>query len=102
MIPESVTEISSLAFSMCTGLTRVEIPGTVSVYGYAIFSRCSSLTELVFFGDAPDYDFANAISGVFRDMHDDFKIFYDPGKKGWCTPSWYGYPAFPLEAGEDR
>jgi hypothetical protein len=51
------------------------------------------LKEAKFLGDAPEY-FGN---GVFENCDDDFKILYYPGKTGWTTPSWRGYPCYPIE-----
>ena len=41
----SVTEIASMAFSGCTGLTSVSIPGSVATVGMRAFASCSALTS---------------------------------------------------------
>lgn len=41
----SVTEIDRMAFSNCTGLTSVSIPGSVTTIGMRAFAGCSSLTS---------------------------------------------------------
>jgi len=46
VIPSSVTEIGSFAFSGCTGLTSVDIPNSVNKIGYAAFEDCTGLTAL--------------------------------------------------------
>ena len=46
VIPNSVTAISSNAFSECIGLTSIIIPNSVKSIEYAAFSNCSSLTSV--------------------------------------------------------
>ena len=47
MIPDSVTEICSGAFSGCTGLTSIVIPDSVTYIGAYAFSGCTGLTSIV-------------------------------------------------------
>ena len=42
----NVTEISSQAFSNCTGLTSVSVPGSVTTIGMRAFAGCSALTSV--------------------------------------------------------
>ena len=49
-IPDSVTNIGNRAFYQCTGLTSVTIPDSVEIIGYRAFSDCRSLTSI----DIPD------------------------------------------------
>ena len=44
----TVTEIGSMAFSGCTGLTSVEVPGSVATVGMRAFAGCSALTSVRF------------------------------------------------------
>lgn len=46
VIPNSVTSLSDLAFSYCTGLTSISIPNGVKTIGYGSFSYCTSLTSV--------------------------------------------------------
>jgi len=46
VIPNSVTSISSYAFSGCSGLTSTTIPNSVTSIGYGAFSNCSGLTSV--------------------------------------------------------
>lgn len=46
VIPNSVTSISSGAFSGCSGLTSVTIPNSVTSIGNEAFSGCSGLTSV--------------------------------------------------------
>lgn len=41
----NVTEIGSQAFSSCTGLTSVSVPGSVATIGMRAFAGCSTLTS---------------------------------------------------------
>ena len=45
-IPDSVTYIGDYAFSGCSGLTNVTIPDSVTKIGYSAFSGCSGLTSM--------------------------------------------------------
>ena len=61
VIPNSVTSISGMAFSGCSGLTSVTIPNSVTSIGWATFSNCSGLTSVAipnsvtFIGDRAFY-----------------------------------------------
>ncbi len=46
-IPNSVTSIGSLAFGYCSGLTSVTIPNSVTSIGSDAFSNCSGLTSII-------------------------------------------------------
>ncbi len=45
-IPEGVTKIGGLAFSVCQNLTSVSIPESVKEIEYGAFNHCSSLTNI--------------------------------------------------------
>jgi len=45
-IPNSVTSIGSSAFSGCTGLTSITIPNSVTSIGVGAFYNCSNLTSI--------------------------------------------------------
>ena len=45
-IPNSVTSIGSNAFSSCSGLTSINIPSSVTSIGYGTFAGCSGLTSI--------------------------------------------------------
>lgn len=45
-IPESVTKIGEGAFSGCDGLTEVTIPGSVQTIRAGVFSKCKNLTRV--------------------------------------------------------
>ena len=56
VIPEKITvdsitfyveEISSSAFSDCTGMTSIQFPKTIKKIGSAAFKNCTSLSEVV-------------------------------------------------------
>lgn len=46
VIPESVTDIESNAFSGCPNLTSVTIPSSLKTIGYKVFSECQNLAQL--------------------------------------------------------
>ena len=90
IIPNSITTIREGAFESCDGITGVIISESVSAIGDGAFVN-SSVTQIEFLGDAPEY-FG---SGMFDECSDDLKIIYDPAKSGWRTPEWNGYPCYP-------
>ena len=47
VIPDSVTEIGSAAFEVCTNLTSIIIPNRVTKIGRYAFYACTSLTSVV-------------------------------------------------------
>ena len=47
VILDGITEIQSSAFHGCSALERVEIPGTVTIFGAGPFAECKALKELV-------------------------------------------------------
>ncbi|MBN2651762.1 MAG: leucine-rich repeat protein [Spirochaetales bacterium] len=92
VIPDSVTHIGSQAFSGCENIENIIIPASVLSIGSRAFSFCSNLRSVTFLGDAPkSFD-----SSAFDYAHPDFTILYNIDKKGWSTPSWYGYATQPI------
>ncbi|MBQ9176906.1 MAG: leucine-rich repeat protein, partial [Bacteroidaceae bacterium] len=53
-IPGSVTSISYSAFGGCTGLTSIEIPGSVTSIGAFAFYKCSNLTSIAIPGSVTE------------------------------------------------
>ena len=47
MIPDSVTSIGNSAFAYCTGLTSITIPNSVTRIGYSAFSNCKGLKSVI-------------------------------------------------------
>ena len=85
-IPNSVTSIGTMAFYNCTKLTSITIPDSVTRIGVAAFSGCTKLTAAYFLGNAPKmgtYGFESCAPG--------FTVHYVSGTTGWSNP-WYGYP----------
>ena len=71
VIPDSVSLISSYAFSGCTSIHSVNIPSTVTEIGAAAFSNCSSLSAINIDSTNPVYDSrdsCNAIIWTERDI----------------------------------
>lgn len=58
-IPEGVGRIEVSAFYIAEKLTSVTIPESVHTIGVLAFDQCSSLSEIIFRGDAPAIDSAN-------------------------------------------
>ena len=71
VISDSVSKISSFAFSGCSSINSVSIPGAVREIGAAAFSNCSSLTSMHVDRSNPVYDSrdsCNAIIWTERDI----------------------------------
>ena len=83
-----VTGIGSQAFSACTTLTSVTIPGNVTSIGDEAFAGCSKLKSAVFLGNAP-----TMASSVFGSAAPGFTVYYSNGATGFTSPTWNGYPA---------
>ncbi len=92
-IPGSVTTIGDGAFSGCSGLTSVSIPEGVTEIGYYAFSGCTSLHSAIFLGDAPGKIDAN----TFANAAPGFTIFYLSCGTGFTSPTWNGYPAVRID-----
>ena len=90
-IPSSVTTIGMSAFSECSGLTSVTIPSSVTSIGNSAFSGCNGLHQAIFLGNAPSIG-----TSVFPTTTSGFEVNYFIGKAGYTTPTWRGYPAFPV------
>ncbi|MBQ9950338.1 MAG: leucine-rich repeat protein, partial [Clostridia bacterium] len=87
----NVEDIDEMAFCDCEALMSVELFNTKTI-GEAAFSFCDSLSSAYFYSDAP----TSFGEGVFEGCADDFTIYYAEGTKGWDTPEWNGYPAYPF------
>lgn len=51
-LPGSVASIGEFAFDGCTGLTSIEIPNSVTAIGRCVFIHCSNLTSVIYNSDA--------------------------------------------------
>ena len=64
VIPDSVSVISSYAFSGCASIHSVIIPSTVTEIGAAAFSHCSSLTSINIDSSNPVYDSRDSCNAI--------------------------------------
>ncbi|MBR5745481.1 MAG: leucine-rich repeat domain-containing protein, partial [Muribaculaceae bacterium] len=64
VIPGSVTEIGRSAFYKCSGLKSVEIPNSAQTIGLYAFYDCSSLTSITNHATIPQTINANVFTGV--------------------------------------
>ena len=55
IIPGSVTSIDGIAFMYCSGLTFIVIPDSVTNIGPSVFANCSGLTEITVVEGNPVY-----------------------------------------------
>lgn len=80
VIPETVCQVESVAFSGCTGLKRVEIKGRRVELGRACFAKCTQLTEFI-----ADYDSLywgiHVFHGCSKLMSKDEFVIFENGKR---------------------
>ena len=70
-IPNSVTSIGDWAFSDCTGLTFISIGNSVTLIGSSAFSGCSGLTSVTINSNAivsKSYSSRSSLSGIFGEQ----------------------------------
>ncbi len=72
-----VVAIAESAFCLCTGLTSITVPDTITEIGYAAFSDCTGLTGIYFEGNAPSIG-----SSIFNGCTN-ATVYYRAGTKGW-------------------
>jgi len=87
VVPNSVTSIHRYAFWDCTSLTSILIGNGITSIGDDAFSACTSLTDITFTGDAP-----SICLSTFLDA-DLATVYYLPGALGWDAPTFGGRPA---------
>jgi PKD repeat protein len=89
-IPDSITNIGASMFHSCTALTSVTIPDSVTSIDGNVFYGCTNLTSLTFMGNAPSLS-SNWAYGLT-----DLVVYYQPGATGFTTPTWEGFPCYPI------
>ena len=88
-IPSGVTSIGVTAFLHCRKLTSITIPAGVQTVSNAAFLGCWTLNSAYFLGPAPTIG-----SRCFESSPT--TIYYLPTAAGFTSPTWQGYPAFPM------
>lgn len=76
VIPDSAKGIGFYAFNDCTELKRVDIPQNIEYIGDYAFYDCSGLSEIYFYGDAPDF-----YTDVFGNVN--AIAYYPEGNSTW-------------------
>ena len=66
VIPDSVSSISSFAFTGCSSINSVSIPSTVKEIGLSSFSDCASLSVINVDGDNPAYDSRDSCNAIIK------------------------------------
>ena len=66
VIPDSVSTISSFAFSGCSSINSVSIPNTVMEIGLSSFSNCPSLSVINVASDNPNYDSRDSCNAIIK------------------------------------
>jgi hypothetical protein len=89
--PASLERIESMAFADCPKLESISLPASLTQIGACAFSGDRALQLAAFHGNAPIME-----NDVFADHAPDFRIHYKTSATGFSTPSWLGYPAYPL------
>ena len=66
LIPDSVTEINSFAFSGYSSITSASIPSTVTGIGVSLFSGCSSLSSITVARGNPAFDSRDSCNAIIE------------------------------------
>ena len=66
VIPDSVSSISSFAFTGCSSINNVSIPGSVKEIGLSAFSNCASLCVINVADDNPVYDSRDSCNAIIN------------------------------------
>ncbi len=91
-VPDAVTSISAYAFSNCA-LTKVTLPRSVESIGDCAFKNSSSLSTVLFEGDA----ISELADSVFEGCSEAFVINFYRHQNGWTEPEWNGYTSLGIE-----
>jgi len=83
-LPESLKSIEFGAFWGCVSLTSINIPRNVTYIDVGFIGQ--NLESVYFEGDAPE---------VAENSFGEATLYYPEGAKGWTTPNWNGYKAYP-------
>lgn len=110
LVADGVQEIQNAAFynpqsyanenTQGGGVPRIEsvtLPTSINYIERAAFINNPNLTSVAFLGDAPEIEpslFSNSEPFVACDK---MTIYYYSWNKGWSTPTWQNYPAYPME-----
>ena len=86
--PDSLLGVGVRAFQNCTGLECVGLPASITYIGAGAFEGCTSLTQGVFFGDAPTLGAAD----VFANTAQDLALNYFEGEGGFSGSLWASLP----------
>ncbi len=101
-----ITEILNSMFANCSNLTTVFVSNSVEVifgpfrlwWGTPIipspFAGCTSLTNMIFLGDAPELSFPE---NMFADTSPNFTIYHLSSSTGFTSPTWHGYSTVMLD-----
>lgn len=126
VLPDSVTEIGDVAFSLCFSLQSitfgaglktigvrafsncddlrsVTFPSSLQALGTGAFELCDNLSNVTFLGDAPhgldpEQSSKFQIFLAFADCAKDMKITYRKEASGFTSPYWCGIPSAAIDA----
>lgn len=95
VLPDTVTAINYYGFNKCSNIVRVTIPAGVTNIHEEAFADCTSLKEVIFKGDCPQFDDTEAVgdspaSSVFAG--DNLTIYYPTSKEAsWAERKETGF-----------
>ena len=78
-LPGSITSIGNNAFHDCSGLESIRIPASVTSIGARAFYRCLGLTRIEFDGNAPTIQSADC----FRYVNSACTVYVNSSSQGW-------------------
>ena len=68
----------------------------MTIIGAGAFSGCRGITAAYFEGNAPHESNYLTTWKAFDSCAEGFNIYYLEDKTGWTTPTWKGYPCYPV------
>ena len=85
-IDANIGRLGKSCFYGCKNMRRVDIPSSVEEIGRGAFEECTNLYEIHFEGDVPP----TIENDVFKNIHEDFKIFVPEAKLSEYNEKWKG------------
>lgn len=94
VVEEGVTSLGDYALAGCTALKEATLPESLIWIGDDTFEDCTKLTDLWFYGPAPDNkDHSPDVFCMpfFEDLYHDVTFHFIPSRDDWEYPEYCGY-----------
>ena len=96
-LPSSLRTIGNNTFAGATGITTINIPASVTSIGASAFMNASNLVTAAF--NQPNGEHVTLGENAFTNTASNFRITFLASATGFTTPTWRGFPAFPVGQG---